>query len=111
MTENTEQMLNTIIQSQTELRQEVREIKVSLINLVKLEERQESDRIALQRMGKEIDDLNAWNKELAAKITDLRINSAVMLVKIAGISGGGGGVVGVVAYYLAQTFSKAGGAA
>ena len=108
MGDGVEQVLNTMLSQQSALRkdlavirEDVKAVNTTLLRLISLEERQATDR-------REIEGLKNWNMQLSTKVTDLRIGSAVMMVKIAAVSGSAGSVAGGIVFLLAHVFEKSG---
>jgi hypothetical protein len=109
-----ETMLAQIIDTQKTLVADVNDMKRSLIEIVKLEAQQVSQKEVLTRMGGHIDKIEADVKEnyrevhgrinnLESAITEMRIVSARVVVKVTAIATGTTMVVGSI---IAFTLSK-----
>ena len=106
-----EKMLTTIIdgqgvivKKQDEQATDIKEIRSSMIEIVKLEAQQVSQKEALTRMGNHIDKLEQKTEQeykenharinsIDDQVTDLRIMSARMVVKVSMIAAGASAVV------------------
>lgn len=103
MADQMDKMLETLITEQRRLADSQGHIfsKIDSINnrledIIRIEERQANDRAALTRMGSEIDSLKKTVAAQAATITDLRIDSAKVMVKMTLLGGGGGSIVTII---------------
>lgn len=112
-----EKMLTAIIDGQSVLTVEVKQIQSDMSKLLVIEERQVNQKEALSRIGSHVDKVEATAKEnytethtrinaIEQQVTDLRIMSARVVVKISMIAAGASAVV---ASLLAFFFNKMGG--
>lgn len=93
MSTTVEQMFTTLTTHFEKLDHKIEKIDDRLNAIIRIEERQASDRTALARMGKELDRMRESNDTLEKEVSDLRLKSAVAMVKMASIGGGSGSIV------------------
>ena len=104
------QMFTTLMEEQATLRTDVKEINQRLTDIVKIEQEQLNQAVGMTRMGNHIDRLESEIRDQDKIITDLRIASAKLIVKVSLISGGSAsGVFGAIWVFL-QVSGKAAGA-
>lgn len=113
-----ETMMSTIIDGQTSIistqkqqADDIREIRASMNEIVKIEAQQANQKEALQRIGQHVDKVEETSQtereklhvrinEVETIVTDLRIVSARMVVKVSTIAAGASAIVASIFAFL-----------
>lgn len=103
----TEKMLTTIIDGQATIvakqdkqAEDITEIRKSMVEIVKLEAQQVSQKEALTRMGGHIDKIDERVNEVEQQVIELRIMTARVVVKISMIAAGASAIVASVIAFV-----------
>ena len=86
-------MLDTIITSQEHLTTEVRDIKTSMIEVVRIEERLANQKETLARIGKILDNMDLRIDELDGEVTIISAKHNSMAARITWIASGAATII------------------
>ena len=100
------QMLQTIMTSQDKLTEEVKGIKESMVEIVRIEERQANQKEAISRIGRAVDRADERMDKQDADINELKTLTSTMAAKVGAMATVAATLITAIAMYAFDSVTK-----